>query len=82
MADNQNRDGLQNENVENNKTSQPNKGKKGSSSMATRKNTSSEGYGSSQRKEDKNVGPLDTDFDELPSESRTSRNNQTGPGLG
>lgn len=55
---------------------------KGSSSTATRENVSSEGYGSSQRKDDKNVGPMDAELDDLPSESRTSRNNQTGPGLG
>lgn len=40
------------------------------------------GYGSSQRSERENVGPLDADLSELPSEKRLDRSNQTGPGLG
>ena len=59
-----------------------NKGRKGSSEMATRENTRSDGYGSSQRSEDSNVGPLDADLNELPSKHRTTGNNQTGSGLG
>ena len=59
-----------------------NKGRKGSSEMATRENMRSDGYGSRQRNEDSNVGPLDADLNELPSKRRTSENNQTGSGLG
>jgi hypothetical protein len=40
------------------------------------------GYGSSQRSERKNVGPLDADLADLPSEKRLDSSNQTGPGLG
>lgn len=40
------------------------------------------GYGSSQRSERENVGPLDADLSELPSEKRMDRSNQSGPGLG
>ncbi|MGB8190350.1 MAG: hypothetical protein WCF67_00465 [Chitinophagaceae bacterium] len=39
------------------------------------------GYGSSQRSERDNVGPLDADLNDLTSEKRNS-GNQTGPGLG
>lgn len=42
---------------------------------------STAGYGSSQRADRENVGPLDADFDDLPSEKRSGKN-QTGPGLG
>ena len=42
---------------------------------------STAGYGSSQRPDRENVGPLDADLNDLPSERR-SGNNQTGPGLG
>lgn len=59
-----------------------NKERKGSSSMATRENTNIQGYGSSQRNDDLNIGPMDAEFDELPSKRRSSENNQTGPGLG
>lgn len=38
------------------------------------------GYGSSQRSERDNVGPLDADLNELPSEKRSG--NQSGSGLG
>ncbi len=41
---------------------------------------SSSGYGSSQRNERENVGPLDADLAALPSEKRSG--NQSGPGLG
>jgi hypothetical protein len=45
--------------------------------------TNTSGYGSSQRSEEDNVAPLDSDLDELPSDKRRERNsNQTGPGLG
>lgn len=41
------------------------------------------GYGSSQRGSKENVGPLDADFEQLPSEKRRDRgSNLTGPGLG
>ena len=43
------------------------------------------GYGSSQRKQEGNVGPLDADKDELPSENQDRKDlgtNKTGPGLG
>lgn len=42
----------------------------------------SSGIGSSQRRDDGNVGPLDSDLEDLPSHKRIDRNNQTGPGLG
>lgn len=40
------------------------------------------GYGSSQRSERENAGPLDADLSDLPSEKRLDSSNQTGPGLG
>lgn len=93
MAENQKREVFVNENLEqgnrpdkDNKSrtenKQKNKGRKGSSDVATRENTRVEGYGSSQRNEDKNVAPLDADLNELPSKRRKAENNQTGPGLG
>lgn len=93
MAGNKKRSDVSNENwkqqnspnreTENRKEDkQKNKGRKGSSSTATRENTGTEGYGSSQRNDDLNIGPMDAELDELPSKSRTSGNNQTGPGLG
>ena len=93
MAENQSRDTYPNENLGQDANSardkqgrtgnkKKNTGRKGSSDMATRENTRSDGYASGQRTEDPNVGPLDADLDELPSKSRTSRNNQTGSGLG
>ena len=64
-------------------TKQKDKRQKGSSSMATRENANTrEGYGSSQRNDDLNIGPMDGEMDEHPGKSRTSGNNQTGPGLG
>ena len=42
---------------------------------------STAGYGSSQRADRENIGPLDADLNDLPSERR-SGSNQTGPGLG
>lgn len=45
------------------------------------KNTT--GVGSSQRHKDENVGPLESDLEQLPSEKRRDRGeNLTGPGLG
>ena len=93
MAEDQNRDVYLNENLEQSNrpdenkkvrtgSKQKNKGRKGSNDMATRENTGSGGYGSNQRKEDTNVGPLDADLNDLPSKRRTSGNNQTGSGLG
>ena len=93
MVEKQNRDTYPNENLgqdansdlnEQSRTGnkKKNKGRKGSSEMATRENTRSDGYGSSQRNEDPNVGPLDADLNDLPSKRRTSENNQTGSGLG
>ncbi len=92
MAEDQKRDVYLNENLEQSNSSdenksrtgdkKKNKGRKGSSEMATRENTRSTGYGSSQRSDDGNVGPLDADLNELPSKRRTSGNNQTGSGLG
>lgn len=88
MAENQNRETYPNENLgqgsssdQNNEkrtgSKQKNKGKKGSS-MATRANTNTDGYGSSQRKNSSNVGPLDADLNELPSKRRSG----SGSGLG
>jgi hypothetical protein len=93
MAENQNRDVFPDENLNQGKSSgrnektrtgnkQKNKEAQGGSARASRENTSSQGYGSSQRKEQENVGPLDADLNELPSKRRTSENNQTGSGLG
>jgi len=93
MAEDQKRDSYPNENLGQDKNSdlneqgrtgnkKKNKGRKGSSDTATRQNLRSEGYGSSQRKDDPNVGPLDADLNELRSKRRTSENNQTGSGLG
>jgi len=92
MAEDQNREVYLNENLEQDNRSnkenkdrtgkQKNKGKKGSTETATSRNTgATEGYGSSQRSDSGNVGPLDADLNELPSKRR-SGNNQTGPGLG
>ena len=92
MANNQDREVFSNENLDQGSNPDPsntgkeknkkNKGRKGSSDMATRDNTSTSGYGSSQRSDDENVGPLDADLNELPSKRRNSGNNLTGSGLG
>ena len=37
---------------------------------------------SSQRNKRENVGPMDAEFEPLPSEKRMPDSNQTGPGLG
>jgi hypothetical protein len=44
--------------------------------------TNTTGAGSSQRSREDNVGPLDSDLEQLPSEKRADRGNATGPGLG
>lgn len=45
--------------------------------------TNTSGAGSSQRTKDENVGPLQSDMEQLPSEKRRDRGgNMTGPGLG
>lgn len=45
--------------------------------------TNTSGVGSSQRNKQQNVGPLESDLEQLPSEKRRDRGgNQTGPGLG
>ena len=44
--------------------------------------TNTAGAGSSQRSRTDNVGPLDSDLEQLPSEKRRDRGNLTGPGLG
>ena len=59
-----------------------NQPRKGSSESAARENTTTEGYGSSQRRDQENVGPLDADLNELPSKRRSSGDNTTGSGLG
>jgi hypothetical protein len=45
--------------------------------------TNTSGVGSSQRSKEDNVGPLESDLEQLPSEKRRDRgSNLTGPGLG
>jgi hypothetical protein len=45
--------------------------------------TNTTGYGSAQRSSRENVGPLDSDLNELPSQKRADRgSNLTGSGLG
>ena len=93
MAENQNRDVYPDENLNQGKSSEnmrddstrnkgKNKGRKGSSETGSRENMGTQGYGSSQRNESDNVGPLDADLNELPSKRRASRNDQTGSGIG
>ncbi|MBA4166270.1 MAG: hypothetical protein H0X41_01755 [Chitinophagaceae bacterium] len=54
----------------------------GESSRRINEQTDTSGYGSSQKAERGNVGPLDADFGELPSEKRAGRNNSaTGQGI-
>lgn len=92
MAENQNREVYPDENLNQGKSSDnisndrnenegKNKGRKSSSESASRENTSAQGYGSAQRAERDNVGPLDADLNELPSKRRAS-GNQTGSGIG
>ena len=52
----------------------------GGGSAFNERHQSTGGYGSSQRSERENVGPLDADLNDLPSEKRSG--NQSGPGLG
>lgn len=52
-----------------------------SKGSAFNENQQTAGYGSSQRGEERNVGPLDADLAPKTSEKRFG-NNQTGPGLG
>lgn len=45
--------------------------------------TNTTGVGSAQRNKEDNVGPLESDLEQLPSEKRRDRGeNLTGPGLG
>jgi hypothetical protein len=54
----------------------------GENSRRINEETNTSGYGSSQKAERGNVGPLDADFDKLPSEKRAGRNNSaTGQGI-
>ncbi len=59
-----------------------NKSQKKGDNRAVEEQINTTGAGSSQRRDDGNVGPLDSDLDELPSKTRINRSNQTGPGLG
>lgn len=52
------------------------------SKRRTAEETSTSGAGSSQRTHRDNVGPLESDLEQLPSEKRLDRGNLTGPGLG
>lgn len=74
---NQGRDEQNEERSEN--THEPQKKRSGS---AFNEDQTATGYGSSQRSERENVGPLDADLSDLPSEKRLDSSNQTGPGLG
>jgi hypothetical protein len=56
---------------------------KGSNPRRVDEETNTTGVGSSQRSKQDNVGPLDPDLEQLPSEKRMDRGtNLTGPGLG
>lgn len=58
-------------------------GSRGSDARRTDEETNTTGVGSSQRNKADNVGPLESDLEQLPSEKRRDRGqNQTGPGLG
>lgn len=56
----------------------------GNSSDARRidEETNTTGAGSAQRTREDNVGPLQSDLEQLPSQKRADRGNATGPGLG
>lgn len=73
--------GNQNWDDQNDKINQPGTEEEKTSS-AEAKDRSTLGAGSSQRSREDNVGPLDADLSQLPSEKRMDRGNQTGPGLG
>ena len=56
---------------------------KGNNARQTDDETNTTGVGSSQRNKTDNVGPLESDLEQLPSEKRRDRGgNRTGPGLG
>src|SRR6478672_10321927 len=56
---------------------------KGNSARQIDEETNTTGVGSSQRNKEDNVGPLQSDLEQLPSEKRKDRGgNLTGPGLG
>lgn len=63
------------------RTHKPNPERSESGGSAFNENPQTAGYGSSQRGEERNVGPMDADLNDKTSEKR-SGNNQTGPGLG
>ncbi len=54
-----------------------------SSTRQKDKETNTAGVGSGQRNKEDNVGPLESDLEQLPNEKRRDRGeNLTGPGLG
>lgn len=56
---------------------------RGSDARRIDEETNTSGAGSGQRSRQDNVGPLQSDLEQLPSEKRRDRGgNQTGPGLG
>jgi len=56
---------------------------RGSDARRIDEETNTTGAGSSQRNKQDNVGPLESDLEQLPSEKRRDRGgNMTGPGLG
>lgn len=56
---------------------------RGNDTRRTDDETNTSGAGSTQRNKAENVGPLQSDLEQLPSEKRRDRGqNQTGPGLG
>ena len=56
---------------------------KGNSARQIDDETNTTGVGSTQRNKQDNVGPLESDLEQLPSEKRRDRGeNLTGPGLG
>jgi hypothetical protein len=80
---NQNWDDQNDQERSGNKQPNPERFKGGGS--AFNEESTATGYGSSQRKQEGNVGPLDADTDDLPSENLDRKDmgtNSTGPGLG
>jgi hypothetical protein len=56
---------------------------RGTSASEIDEQTNTSGAASSQKSREDNVGPLESDLEQLPSEKRRDRGgNQTGPGLG
>jgi hypothetical protein len=56
---------------------------RGNSARQKDDETNTTGAGSTQRNKEENVGPLESDLEQLPSEKRKDRGeNLTGPGLG